>query len=195
MDWTVAHPPGSSAHGILQTTILEWVAMPFSRVSSRPGDQTPVSHIAGRFFTTWATKEACCEEMRNYDFRNTSYIYLKPCPNIDSTYSLVTIGIFRDWNTILGWNSRTVEFVGQFGRCLLEVFCVCSMLGLCGEESTVWSLERSRGVAERILNLGSGGQGSILAATQYSVAQGELFNLYEPPLLISKLRGTQTLWL
>ena len=28
--------PGSSVHGILQATILEWVAIPFSRGSSRP---------------------------------------------------------------------------------------------------------------------------------------------------------------
>ena len=32
--------PGSSVHGIFQARILEWVAIPFSRVSSRPGDQT-----------------------------------------------------------------------------------------------------------------------------------------------------------
>ena len=36
-------PPGSSAHGILQARILEWVAMPFSRGSSQPRDQTRVS--------------------------------------------------------------------------------------------------------------------------------------------------------
>ena len=29
-------PPGSSVHGILQARILEWIAMPFSRESSRP---------------------------------------------------------------------------------------------------------------------------------------------------------------
>jgi len=40
-------PPGSSVHGILQARILEWVAIPFSRGSSRPRDQTPVSCIAG----------------------------------------------------------------------------------------------------------------------------------------------------
>ena len=28
--------PGSSVHGILQAKILEWIAIPFSRVSSRP---------------------------------------------------------------------------------------------------------------------------------------------------------------
>ena len=31
-------PPGSSVHGILQASILEWVAMPSSRGSSRPRD-------------------------------------------------------------------------------------------------------------------------------------------------------------
>ena len=45
-------PPGSSVHGILQSRILEWVAMSSSRGSSQPKDQTQVSCIAGRFFTT-----------------------------------------------------------------------------------------------------------------------------------------------
>ena len=45
-------PPGSSVHGILQAGILEWVAIPLSRVSSRPRDRTHVSYLAGRFFTT-----------------------------------------------------------------------------------------------------------------------------------------------
>ena len=45
-------------HGILQARILEWVAFPFSRVSSQPRDQTQVSRTAGRFFTSWATREA-----------------------------------------------------------------------------------------------------------------------------------------
>ena len=51
-------PPVSSVHGILQARILEWVAMPFSRGSSQPEDQTQVSCIAGRFFTIWAIREA-----------------------------------------------------------------------------------------------------------------------------------------
>ena len=49
---------GSIAHGILQARILEWVAITFSRRSSQPKDWTQVSHIAGRFFTFWATREA-----------------------------------------------------------------------------------------------------------------------------------------
>ena len=51
-------PPGSSVHGILQTRILEWVAMPSSKGSSQPRDQTQVSaSLAARFFTTSATWE------------------------------------------------------------------------------------------------------------------------------------------
>ena len=49
---------GSSVHGIFQARVLEWVAISFSRGSSRPRDRTQVSHIAGRHFTVWATREA-----------------------------------------------------------------------------------------------------------------------------------------
>ena len=51
-------PPRSAVHGILQARILGWVAMPFSRGSSRPRDWTRVSCIASGFFTVWATREA-----------------------------------------------------------------------------------------------------------------------------------------
>ena len=43
---------------ILQAGILEWVAMPSSRGTSRPRNQTDVSFIAGGFITSWATREA-----------------------------------------------------------------------------------------------------------------------------------------
>ena len=58
-DWTPMDNslPGSSAHGILQARILEWVAIPFSRESSWPRDWTRVSHIAGRFVTVWSPRE------------------------------------------------------------------------------------------------------------------------------------------
>ena len=38
--------PCSSVQGILQARILEWIAIPFSRGSSRPRDRTRVSRIA-----------------------------------------------------------------------------------------------------------------------------------------------------
>ena len=38
-------PPGSSVHGVFQARILEWAAIPFSRGSSQPRDQTWVSTL------------------------------------------------------------------------------------------------------------------------------------------------------
>ena len=50
MDYTV--------HGVLQARILELVVFPFSKGSSQPRNQTHISCIAGRFFTSWATRGA-----------------------------------------------------------------------------------------------------------------------------------------
>ena len=55
---TLCNPMDYTVHGILQARILEWVAFPVSRGSSQPRDRTQVSHIAGGFFTRWATREA-----------------------------------------------------------------------------------------------------------------------------------------
>ena len=66
--WTAARQAPLSM-GILQTRIVEWVAMPSSRGSSQPRDQTQVSQIAGRFFTVWVTREDRCSIQRsNYCF-------------------------------------------------------------------------------------------------------------------------------
>ena len=62
--WT--GPPGSPVHGILQVRILEWVAMPSSRGSSQPRNQTHTSNmhllhlpaLTSGFFTISATREA-----------------------------------------------------------------------------------------------------------------------------------------
>ena len=45
-------PPSSSVRGNSQARILEWVAIFFSRGSFWPKDQTHVSCLVGRFFTT-----------------------------------------------------------------------------------------------------------------------------------------------
>ena len=45
-------PPGSSVQVTSQAKILEWVAISFSRWSSKLRDQTCISYIAGGFFTT-----------------------------------------------------------------------------------------------------------------------------------------------
>ena len=38
-------PAGSSVHGILQARIMEWVAISFSRGSSRPREGTQVAQL------------------------------------------------------------------------------------------------------------------------------------------------------
>ena len=55
-------PPGSSAHRILQARILEWVAISFSRGSSRPRDPTLqavalTSEPPGKPRNTWSNRQ------------------------------------------------------------------------------------------------------------------------------------------
>ena len=45
-------PPDSSAHGVLQAIILEWVTIPFSRGFSNPGIELSSPAAAGRFFNS-----------------------------------------------------------------------------------------------------------------------------------------------
>ena len=54
--WTTAHQAPLSME-TLQSSILVWVAMPSSRGSSQPKDQTQVSCIASGFFIVWANRE------------------------------------------------------------------------------------------------------------------------------------------
>ena len=79
-------PPGSSVHGILQTRIPEWVAMPFSRGSSQLRNQTWVLHTASRFFTIWATWEALCLCIRFvYNIRVMWILAWNPLPSCSLT--------------------------------------------------------------------------------------------------------------
>ena len=67
--------PGSSVYGILQAKILAWVAIPFSRGSSQPRDQTCISYIScigRRFFTTSATWKA----ISRWQFSSDVYLNL-----------------------------------------------------------------------------------------------------------------------
>ena len=68
-------PLGSSVHRILQTGILEWEAITFSRGESfQLRDQTQVSWLAGRFFTFWAPGKPL--ELQRY-FSKFSLKYLE----------------------------------------------------------------------------------------------------------------------
>ena len=74
--------PGSSVHGIFQARVLEWVAISFSRGSSRPRDRTQVSHIAGKCFTIMNILFHV-----NFFFSLTPFILLSYPPLIFLTYS------------------------------------------------------------------------------------------------------------
>ena len=74
--------PGSSLHGILQARVLECVAISFSRGSSRPRDQTSVSHIPGRRFNLWATREAQDPNWISLIYGDATWVfwvYATPC--------------------------------------------------------------------------------------------------------------------
>ena len=85
-------PPGFS--GIFQEGILEWVAIYFSRGSSQLKDWTRASHIAGRFFTSWATssvqfsRSVVSDSLRAHKPQHarppcplpTPRVYPNPCP-------------------------------------------------------------------------------------------------------------------
>ena len=77
---------GSFVHGILQARILEWYAIPFSRGSARPRDQTWVFCIAARFFTSWATRELNCilKVVKRVDF---TYAYTSPQDKIKTDWN------------------------------------------------------------------------------------------------------------
>ena len=64
-------PPDSSVHGTSQERTLEWVAMPSSRGSSQPTDWTASfmsPALAGRFFTTRATRKSPASTLRSLQF-------------------------------------------------------------------------------------------------------------------------------
>ena len=73
MDYSL---PDSSVHGIFQARILEWVAISFSRESSRPRDQTQVSRIVGRCFTIWATREVLYNCIYVCIYQHTHFLHL-----------------------------------------------------------------------------------------------------------------------
>ena len=68
-------PLGSSVHGISQARILEWVAIPFSRESSQPRDQTHISCIAGGVFTA-----ECRVSTQYMGAENRNYLQDLFCP-------------------------------------------------------------------------------------------------------------------
>ena len=94
------NPPGSSLHGVLQARTLEWVAMPFSRESSPPRDQTHISYICciGRqVFITSTTCEASGIDQKIINV----WLRLKDLLELTKKKEKKVL-IIGDWNTKTG---------------------------------------------------------------------------------------------
>ena len=84
-----------------------WVAYPFSRGSSQPKNQTRVSCIADRFFTSWATREAqgqssCYAILQCFLMCKTLYLLQSWRIVVDSfCFGLVWFGFFSTLNISL----------------------------------------------------------------------------------------------
>ena len=82
---------GSSVHGIFQARLLEWIAISFSRGSSRPRNWTQVSQIAGRRFTDWATRAEAWTQVNLSPEENWNY-----SPGLGQVYALC-FWFFPNW--------------------------------------------------------------------------------------------------
>ena len=73
-------PPASSLHGISQARIQEYVAMMYSRGSSRPRDQTFISCISAQIFYHWCRLGSACRPGAGDKSLSPSYIWTHPFP-------------------------------------------------------------------------------------------------------------------
>ena len=113
-------PPGFSVHGISQGRILEWVAIPFSRGSSRPRDQTQVSRIAGSILG-WllaGVGGVHSREVGNDTGGRTDEIQIKSvlivlCCTYFSILTYVPPANVRD--SFNPWSEKTPHATGQLG--------------------------------------------------------------------------------
>ena len=145
--------PSSSSYGIFQARVLEWVAISFSRGSSRPRDRTQVSRIVGRCFTLWATREVSLKLWTPYQIAYCFFLFLlftnsQDAPNLVFSMILVSgskttflnlatlsvkmqiniIGILLLWSSLLQWSIIHTTSVTN-SHCLktllpLTIFCV-----------------------------------------------------------------------
>ena len=107
---TLCDPMDCTVHGILQARILKWVAFPFSRGSSQTRDRTQVSHIAGRFFTSWATREA--QKTRRGQSNQAAVQFLRQDCCLSSRclwYLLATELIWWLWEFSIHWFKQIVS--------------------------------------------------------------------------------------
>ena len=73
---SVSHKIHVAVQGILQVRILGWVAIPFSRVSSPPRDQTQVSYLAGDSLLSESPQKPLKMPLHTLIFKTCEYVPL-----------------------------------------------------------------------------------------------------------------------
>ena len=115
-------PPVFSVHGILQARILEWVAISFSRGSSRHRNWTWVSCTAGRFFPDWATEFNASLEcfQRRSLILEPHFLILPPHPWADHQYHP------QNQHQPCGHSCSQINVCGYMCVCVICIcLCVC----------------------------------------------------------------------
>ena len=84
--------PGSYIHGIFQVSIVEWVAISFSRRSSWLRDWIRISDIVGRHFAVWTTREVSKGDLCFYSCFSPWAQHLSHCsePVVRDSWLLVS---------------------------------------------------------------------------------------------------------
>ena len=114
MDYSL---PGSSVCGIFQATVLKWIAISFSRGSSRPRDRTQVSHIVDRRFTIWATMVVTSNSFCWHITCLREKDPLRPWQRHGERSSRISSALAPLWSTYWIDNSVWCTFPELFCRC------------------------------------------------------------------------------
>ena len=96
---------------ILQARILERAAIPFSRGSSQPKDQTQVYCIAGRFFTIWVTRETQSPPIFHHFLSSIGHQGQKPTQTGSSLR-----GLLKEDSCISSWSPGPVARLWKVSR-------------------------------------------------------------------------------
>ena len=137
-----ATPWAITVHGILQARILEWVAFPFSRGYSEPWDWTQVSHIAGSFFTSWATMEAHLQALVRYKSSYTQ-CYCGQLTGGQETQELTpNSDIHSLWDHLPSTTASSHGLTEMMAKIWRILWFLCSGYVLCYLNTQIWATER-----------------------------------------------------
>ena len=113
---------GSFVYEIFQAGILEQIAMPSSRGSSCPRDQTCVSCascIAGRFFTIWATRTEPTLKLNLTIIQRSKNNPI----DLDSLLLCIISGDMEIPQQLLSLLWKSICKISSFGKCMLYSNC------------------------------------------------------------------------